>query len=282
MKMPLPLAWRLLLFLLLGSSSAGWGAAIVAPADPVSSAGPGLAGTGESLVAPVAPVKRTLQEARARRAQLRGQLRTLEAEIAGLEAGLNSTAPGNSSAEAAEAASTKASAEGTVAAVPINDATGAAAVTRMAAPAPAPATLSAPMSAPITAPTVIAQPDPVITATPAQAWSNHLEDLRAAAVASAAPGAFCGIPTSNGRPSSIGTPSAFCPYCRFCCRCNANGPLHCEAATVPVDVYGGQHAGTMVYCSTCERDCSACPTHNATGRCPGGNCCDSTLPHHPT
>lgn len=111
----------------------------------------------------------------------------------------------------------------------------------------------------------------------------------------------CGANLVTGRPSALGTPAAFCPYCRWCCACNSNFPDgHCETSMVAVDAYGGPEA--MVYCSTCKRDCSACPAygvlpvgnivrrnvdnidftassmHGAGGGCPNGNCCDSTMP----
>lgn len=102
----------------------------------------------------------------------------------------------------------------------------------------------------------------------------------------------CGAQLASGEPSSLGTPAAFCGYCRLCCRCNADQPWpQCEQTVVAVDVHGGS-AKSLVFCGTCERDCSECPqlapaASSAGGAtnaiaasaggssiaCPGGNCC---------
>jgi len=111
----------------------------------------------------------------------------------------------------------------------------------------------------------------------------------------------CGAEMASGHPSALGTPAAFCPYCRWCCRCNANFPDgHCDATVVDVEDYGGPPG--LVSCGTCQRDCSTCPQFGvlpvghlvqrptedvnftaaaglgAGGGCPNGNCCDASLP----
>lgn len=78
-------------------------------------------------------------------------------------------------------------------------------------------------------------------------------------------------------PTSVGTPAAFCPFCRFCCGCSSNGIEDCE--TNSVDVGLAQAHGAVVYCSTCQRDCSNCAgIHDVNHACPNGNCCDATVP----
>mmetsp|Transcript_21731 Transcript_21731/g.64744 ORF Transcript_21731/g.64744 Transcript_21731/m.64744 type:complete len:245 (-) Transcript_21731:54-788(-) len=91
---------------------------------------------------------------------------------------------------------------------------------------------------------------------------------------------FCGRSTRSGRPDGDGTPEEYCPFCRWCCDCNANGPMDCEFSTVMVGEYGGD-AGAVVFCSTCESSCSSCPAFSSMTLCPHGDCCDEDWKHQP-
>ena len=86
--------------------------------------------------------------------------------------------------------------------------------------------------------------------------------------------------TSDGRPDSSGTPTAYCPYCRWCCGCNANDAMNCDQSTVDPDDYGGP-SGVVVFCSTCESSCSSCPAFDDAALCPSGDCCANGWKHQP-
>jgi len=199
------------------------------------------------------------------------------------------------------------------------------------APAPLPAAAGAqpgvqsPAPAPAAAPGLAPAPAPVYGRDTPQFWRQiiHWDLLHSqrkpssplgvapAAAPGAAPGVApavmpalgkCGAELPSGHPTSLGTPEAFCPYCRWCCRCNSNFPDgQCDTSVVNVEDYGGPPG--LVSCGTCQRDCGSCPQFavvpmghivqrqaeditnftalaelGAGGGCPNGNCCDDSLP----
>mmetsp|Transcript_73868 Transcript_73868/g.204685 ORF Transcript_73868/g.204685 Transcript_73868/m.204685 type:complete len:111 (+) Transcript_73868:74-406(+) len=89
----------------------------------------------------------------------------------------------------------------------------------------------------------------------------------------------CGVPDSW--PSTSGPKAEFCPFCRWCCKCNANDSMNCETGIVDVDDYGGEHTGVVVFCDKCEAKCSQCPAFNDMALCPRGDCCDNNMKHQP-
>merc|ERR1719253_2229387 len=95
--------------------------------------------------------------------------------------------------------------------------------------------------------------------------AGHKRSLRLAAAVSrhTSDSGVCGIDTQDGLPSPDGTPAEWCPFCRWCCSCNANDSMDCEASTVDPSKYGAHpHSGAVVFCSTCERSCSSCSQYD--------------------
>mmetsp|Transcript_110863 Transcript_110863/g.353261 ORF Transcript_110863/g.353261 Transcript_110863/m.353261 type:complete len:148 (-) Transcript_110863:153-596(-) len=87
----------------------------------------------------------------------------------------------------------------------------------------------------------------------------------------------CGVPDSY--PSTHGPTEALCPFCRWCCKCNANDSMDCEHSLVSPDKYGGPK-GVVVFCDKCHK-CTKCPAFNDMAACPRGNCCDNDMKHQP-
>eukprot|EP00747_Dinoflagellata_sp_TGD_P219646 gnl/TRDRNA2_/TRDRNA2_91741_c0_seq7.p2 gnl/TRDRNA2_/TRDRNA2_91741_c0~~gnl/TRDRNA2_/TRDRNA2_91741_c0_seq7.p2 ORF type:complete len:227 (+),score=32.08 gnl/TRDRNA2_/TRDRNA2_91741_c0_seq7:77-757(+) len=96
-------------------------------------------------------------------------------------------------------------------------------------------------------------------------------------------GSGCGGGELNhdNMPDQYGTPGEYCAFCRYCCDCNANSLDDCEYSTVSVDEYGGDNTGAVVFCDTCESSCSSCPAFDDPALCPGGDCCNDDMTHHP-
>eukprot|EP00747_Dinoflagellata_sp_TGD_P219647 gnl/TRDRNA2_/TRDRNA2_91741_c0_seq8.p1 gnl/TRDRNA2_/TRDRNA2_91741_c0~~gnl/TRDRNA2_/TRDRNA2_91741_c0_seq8.p1 ORF type:complete len:221 (+),score=35.19 gnl/TRDRNA2_/TRDRNA2_91741_c0_seq8:77-739(+) len=104
---------------------------------------------------------------------------------------------------------------------------------------------------------------------------------RTARNATARSGCGGGELNDEGMPDQYGTPSEYCVFCRYCCDCNANSLDDCEYSTVSVDEYGGDNTGAVVFCDTCESSCSSCPAFDDPALCPGGDCCNDDMTHHP-
>lgn len=88
----------------------------------------------------------------------------------------------------------------------------------------------------------------------------------------------CGVPDSYD--STWGPQEEYCPFCRWCCSCNANDAMDCEHSIVKPEDYGGK-AGVVVFCNKCESKCSDCPAFDSMALCPHGDCCDADFKHQP-
>jgi len=113
----------------------------------------------------------------------------------------------------------------------------------------------------------------------AKEWQKHRAAVSNMSNTTAGSTGLCGVP--DGHPSTWGVQTEYCPFCRWCCRCNDNDPMDCEFSTVSVDEYGGKYTGVVVFCDTCENSCSHCSAFNSPKLFPNGDCCDEDLKHQP-